>query len=186
MRELAKRVFGFSVFTSCFFLAFGLFLFFRPAGTINLISSIIGILLLINGGITLINYFRNEAYSSYKIELIYGIIAVIAGFVLILNPAAIVSVLPFILGIYFVISGAFKLKYAFDIKTTRKQMPVYSLIISILMILCGILFIVNPFGGAIAITQAIGIFMSVYAILDIINYFCIRKDVKDLERIFRG
>lgn len=186
MRELANRVFGFSIFTSCLFLALGLFLFFRPEGTINLISSIIGILLLINGGITLINYFRNEAYSSYKIELIYGIIAVIAGFVLILNPEAIVSVLPFILGIYFVISGAFKLKYAFDIKNSRKEAPIFSLIVSVLMIICGILFVINPFGGAIAITQAIGIFLSIYAVLDIINYLCIRKDMKILERIFRG
>lgn len=186
MKELAKRVFGFSIFTSCLFLALGLFLFFRPEGTINLISSIIGILLLINGGITLINYFRNQAYSSYKIELIYGLIAVIAGFVLILNPVAIVSVLPFILGIYFVISGIFKLKYVADIKSIKNQIPVFSLIISILMILCGVLFIVNPFGGAIAITKTIGIFMSIYAILDIINYFCIRKSVKALEIIFRG
>jgi len=186
MKQLAKRVFGFSVFTSIFFLALGLFLFFRPEGTINLISSLIGILLLINGGITLINYFRNQIYSNYKIELIYGIVIVVSGFALILNPVAIVSILPFILGIYFVISGAFKLKYAFDIKTSRGTMPMFSLLVSILMILCGILFIVNPFGGAIAITQAIGIFMSIYGLLDIVNYFCIRKDIRELERIFRG
>lgn len=186
MKELAKRVFGFSVLTSILFLALGLFLFFRPEGTINLISSIIGILLLMNGGITLINYFRNDIYSNYKIELIYGIIAVIAGFVLILNPSAIVSVLPFILGIYFVISGVFKLTYVFDIKNGKGGMPIFSLIVSILMILCGILFIMNPFGGAIAITKTIGIFMSIYAVLDIINYFCIRKNMRALERIFRG
>ena len=115
MKEMVNRVFGFSIFTSCIFLGLGLFLFFRPEGTINLIASIIGILLLINGGITLINYFRNLAYSNYKIEVIYGFIAVIAGFCLILNPVAIVSVLPFILGIYFAISGLFKLKYVIDI-----------------------------------------------------------------------
>jgi len=184
MREFAKRVFGFSLFVSIIFLILGIFLVFRTEGTINLISSIIGVLLLANGGITLINYFRNQEHS-YPIELIYGILVVIAGFVLILNPIAIVSVLPFVLGVYFIISGAMKLKYVLDIKNNKSSMPIYSLIISILMIVCGILFVINPFSGAIAITQAIGIFLMVYSILDIINYFCIRKDIKMLEDLFK-
>ena len=86
----------------------------------------------------------------------------------------------------FVISGIIKLKYAIEIKDNKAKAPIYSMIVSILMILCGILFIVNPFEGAIAITQIIGIFLIVYACLDIINYCCIRKDLKEIKRIFRS
>ena len=186
MNQLIKRIFGFSIFSSIVFLILGMFLVFRTEGTINLISSIIGIILLLNGGFSLINYLRGDVDASYRVELIYGIIAIVAGFVLILNPTAIISVLPFILGIYFVISGIIKLKYAIEIKDNKAKAPIYSMIVSILMILCGILFIVNPFEGAIAITQIIGIFLIVYACLDIINYCCIRKDLKEIKRIFRS
>ena len=56
---------------------------------------------------------------------------------------------------------------------------VASIITSILMLVCGVLLMVNPFGGALAITQVLGIFMLVYAVLDIYNAIMIRKEVKE-------
>lgn len=185
MSKFFNRVFGFSIFSSIVFLILGIFLVFRTEGTINLISSVIGIILLLNGGLSLINYFKNEINSAYRVELIYGIIAIIAGFVLILNPSAILSVLPFILGIYFVVSGIIKLKYAIDIKNQKIKAPIISMIVPILMIVCGLLFVINPFGGVVAITQVIGIFLIVYSCLDIVNYCFIKKEIKEIEAIFK-
>jgi len=161
--------------SSFIFLILGIFLTFRTEGTIHLISSVIGFILLINGGISTIKYFREN--DGNKINLIYGAVAILAGFVLILNPTTIVSVLPFVLGIYFTISGFIKLKYALDIKTYKKDTPVFMIIVSVLMIICGILFIINPFEGAIAITQVIGIYLIIYSCLDIVNCIISRKNI---------
>lgn len=180
-----KKLFGINLVTSIVFLIFGLFLVFRTEGTIQLISSLIGIILLFNGGISLIKYFKEEKEETYNVELIYGIVAIIAGFILILNPKTVASILPFILGIYFTITGVLKLKYALDIREYKKENPTFMMILSILTILCGILFIVNPFGGAVAITQIIGIFMIIYAGLDIANYLFLRKDLKAIEDVFK-
>ena len=38
--------------------------------------------------------------------------------------------------------------------------------------------IVNPFGGALAITQVIGIFMIIYSALDIYSAVIIKKEIK--------
>lgn len=169
-----KRLFGMSMINSIIFLIFGLLLVFRTEGTIHLISSAIGLILLINGGFSVIKYFREDKNT---VNIIYGIVAILAGFVLILNPSTIVSILPFVLGIYFTISGVIKLKYALDIKNYQKSTPVFMLVMSILMIICGILFIVNPFEGAVAITKIIGIYLTIYSVLDIINCFILRKNV---------
>lgn len=184
MQNLLKRVFGLSIFTSIVFFILGLFLIFRAEGTISLISSIIGIILILNGGFSLIQYFREKTNFGFRVELIYGIVAVIAGFVLILNPTAILSIIPFILGIYFVGNGIVNLKYAIDVKNYTKNSSIISFIIPILMILCGILLITNPFGGVVTITKLIGIFLVAYSVIDIINYFYIHKGIKELEKVF--
>lgn len=180
-----KKIFGVSFVTSIVFLIFGLFLVFRTEGTIHLISSLIGMILLLNGGWSLIKYFKEEKDTPYNIGLIYGVVAIIAGIILILNPKAVASVLPFILGIYFTITGVVKLKYALDIREFKKENPTFMLILSILTILCGILFIINPFGGAIALTQIIGIFMIIYACLDIANYLSLKKDLKHIDDLLK-
>lgn len=169
-----KKIFGISMISSVIFLVLGLLLVFKTEGTIHLISSIIGVILLINGGFSTIKYFKED---NNTVNIIYGTVTILAGFILIVNPTTIVSVLPFVLGIYFTISGVFKLKYALDIKKFQKKMPLFMIIISFLMIICGILFIINPFSGAIAITQVIGIFLIIYSVLDIINCLTLRKDM---------
>jgi len=181
--QTIRKLFGVSFVTSIGFLILGLFLVFRTEGTINLIASLIGFILLMNGGISLLKYFRNTENRSYSVELIYGIVAIIAGFILILNPSAVVSIFPFVLGVYFLATGIMKIKYALDIRSYGKSNPIFMFILAILTVIFGIVFIVNPFGGAVAITQIIGVFLIVYSCLDIINYLCLRKDMKTIEKI---
>ena len=169
-----KRLFGINMISSIIFLILGLLLVFKTEGTINLISSIIGVILLMNGGFSTIKYFKE---NDNKVNIIYGIVAILAGFILILNPTTIVSILPFVLGVYFTISGIIKFKYALDIKNYQRRTPVFMVIVSILMMVCGVLFIINPFEGAVAITQAIGIYLIIYSVLDIINSITLRKDM---------
>lgn len=169
-----KRLFGINMISSIIFLILGLLLVFKTEGTINLISSIIGCILLINGGFSTIKYFKE---NDNKVNIIYGIVAILAGFILILNPTTIVSILPFVLGIYFTVSGIIKLKYALDIKNYQRRTPVFMVIVSILMMVCGVLFIINPFEGAVAITKIIGIYLIIYSVLDIINSITLRKDM---------
>ena len=169
-----KKLFGINMISSIMFLILGLLLVLKTKGTINLISSIIGVILLMNGGFSTIRYFKE---NNNKVNIIYGIVAILAGFILILNPTTIVSILPFVLGIYFTVSGIIKLKYALDIKNYQRRTPVFMVIVSILMMVCGVLFIINPFEGAVAITKIIGIYLIIYSVLDIINSITLRKDM---------
>ena len=54
--------------------------------------------------------------------------------------------------------------------------------LSILIIICGILFIINPFGGALVITKVMGIFMIIYALLDLTNTIIIKKEIHEVKQ----
>ena len=102
--------------------------------------------------------------------------------ILIVKTDLVASILPFILGIYFVINGISRLQYALELKKQGYSSYTTSLVFSLLIILCGILFIINPFEGALALTKLIGTFMIIYAILDISNTVIIKKGMKQATK----
>ena len=183
MVESFKRLFRMSIFTSIFFIALGLFLVIKPDTTITAISYIIGGIIMVTGITFLIKYFSNrEQYGLFSGDLIFGVLSIVIGLVLILNPTALAKVIPFIIGVWILISSVTKIEYSMQLKSIDNRAWVYTMIIAIITFSWGLLLIFDPFGGAMAITQIIGIFILVYAILDFIEIFIIRKNLKDIKK----
>lgn len=179
MEDIKKgmnKIFNASIVTSVIILVLGIFLFIQPDTIIRLVSIILGGIILIPGITSLLDYFKNK----YQPSLITGVVTILIGLILIINTELVASILPFILGIYFIINGINRLQYALEIK---KQNINYtpSLVFSILIILCGVLFIINPFGGALVITKVMGIFMIIYAVLDLTNSIIIKREMNDIK-----
>lgn len=183
-RNVMKIMFGMSLLTSIAFLALGMFIIVKPDTTLEIIANIIGVFIIVAGLGGVLGYFKNKE-SGGIFTLTYGVVSLVAGCVLILNPQAVIKVLPFILGIFFCIGGAVKLQYAFDLKQYKASKWYGTLVIALITIAIGILFIVNPFEGAKTIMRTIGIVITVYAVLDIINYCVIRQEVKNVEEIIK-
>lgn len=180
MEEIKKgmnKIFNASVITSVIILVLGIFLFIQPDTIIHMISIILGGIILIPGITSLIDYFKNK----YQPSLISGVITIIIGMILIVNTKLVASILPFILGIYFIVNGINRLQYALQLKRQAINYST-SLVFSILIIICGILFIINPFGGALVITKVMGIFMIIYAVLDLANTIFIKKEMGQVSR----
>ncbi len=176
MKETINKMFMSSILSSAVLLVIGLLLFVRPESTLSLISYTIGGILVIIGTNSLINYYRGKEYVS-KFELVYGVLGVLGGFVLILNPKAIVSLIPFIIGVWIVISSLSKIKYSMELNSKKTRAGMISLIITILTLVLGVILIFNPFEGAVFITKMIGLFLFVYAILDIVQSSIIKRDI---------
>ncbi len=180
MEEIKKgmnKIFNASVITSMIILVLGIFLFIQPDTIIHMISIILGGIILIPGITSLIDYFKNK----YQPSLISGVITIIIGMILIINTKLVASILPFILGIYFIVNGINRLQYALQLKKQGIHFST-SLVFSILIIICGVLFIINPFGGALVITKVMGIFMIIYAVLDLSNTVFIKKEMQQMNR----
>lgn len=176
-----NSIFNTSIITSVVILVLGIFLFIQPDTIINMISIILGGIIIVPGIISLVDYFKNKNQAS----LISGIVTMLIGLILIINTKLVAGILPFILGIYFIISGITRLQYALQLKKQNINYTT-SLVFSILIIICGTLFIINPFGGALVITKVMGIFMVIYSLLDLANTIIIKKEMNEVKQTMKN
>lgn len=105
----------------------------------------------------------------------------ILGIVVINNPKAIAGIIPFVIGFIIIVNSAIKLQYSMELKKNHNDLWLSTLILSIIMSICGITLIFNPFKGAEIITRIVGIFILVYAILDLVSTFVIRSTFKKIQ-----
>ena len=174
LKNKMNKLFTTSLISSVAMFILGVLLLIRPNFIINTVSTIIGLIILVPGIISLIDYFK----TKYNANLVIGVIACIIGVIFIFNSKFVSSILPFFLGIYFLINGISKLQYGIELRRNQIVNYMSAIITSILILICGILLMINPFGGALAITQVLGIFMIIYSALDVFSAIMIRKEVK--------
>ena len=184
VKSIITKNFNATIISSIVTIFLGILLFFQAENTLKMISYVIGIFLLVVGIASIIKTTTNKLVKLYiNTSFMIGIFSSIVGFILLINPTLLTSILPFCIGGWMIISGALKIQTAFALKETSddtwKKMLIYALIVLAL----GIILIVNPFGGAVFATKIIGIFLIIYSIADIVGTFMIKKEVKDTIKI---
>ena len=180
MDSLLKKFFASSVITSVTLLLLGMLLIFQSEATIIAITYIIGAILGILGIFKFIKSLNDV--NKEELNMVYGVVTIILGILVIKNPHAIASILPIVIGIGIIINSATKLQYAFELKAIDNSLWKSTLIVSIVSTIFGVVLLFNPFKGAELITKIVGILIALYAILDIISTFTIRKNVKEIHK----
>ncbi len=172
-----------SLITSIVLVVIGVFLIVKPEEILSLISIIIGIGLVVMGIFGVVNFIKDiQDNNPMSLDLIYGALCLIVGSVLITNTKIVGSILPIVLGIWMVINSIIKAQYATILKEDNNREWQLTLIISILTLVCGILFIFNPFKGAAVLTQIIGTILVIYSVMDIINIIILKKNIHDFKK----
>jgi len=175
-----KKELNKSTIISIFTFLVGLIIFIKPDTTIKSITIIIGILLIIMGSGPIIDIIRSEN-KKISFSIAPSIILYIIAFVLFFSPEILVSIIPIIIGIALIMSSAFKLQNIYNLKKISNIFNIWTLIITIFILILGLLLIINPFGGAVTITKMIGLFLMVYALLDIIDNFILKRLTKKMD-----
>jgi len=153
----------------------------KPETTLHAISYFVGIVLIIWGIIPVITFFSNKEKESYlEFSFIIGVFALIFGIIVMINPNIIGSIIPLLTGIWMLINGITKLYYALNI--SKEGNATTSIIISLIILVCGLLLVFNPFGGAVMLTKLIGIFVIVYSVLDLIECYTLNKSIKEVTK----
>lgn len=165
------------------FLLFGFFLFLKPDLANSLIGYFIGGIILISGLFSLFKYFKQKSHNYFFLS--YALITIIAGLAIIINPLSISSLITIILGIWMLFNGSTKISTALSLKKYQEEIWPLLLSIGILTLLCGGILIFNPFRGTMILTKTIGIFIIIYAILDIINWLLLRKRSKQIIKFIK-
>ena len=187
MDNLINKFFRSSLITSILLIILGGLLIFESEATIISISYIIGGILILLGAVALIRYIINSRKSmGSELDIIYGIVTIILGILIISYPKALASLIPIVLGACIVISSATKLQYAFVLKKENNNLWIMTMVVAIISALCGVVLIFNPFEGAQMITQIVGIFIIIYALLDLISTITIKRNVNSIKKAIRN
>ena len=180
MENIMTKLLKSSIWSSIALVVLGFLLIFYSEVTIISISYVIGGILIAIGVIALIKYISNiNKDIKNEIDIVYGIGTIILGIIVISNPKAIASIIPFVLGVLIVINSTAKIDYSFRLKKNQNNLWISTLVVSLVALVCGVLLIFNPFAGAEFITKIIGIILVVYAVLDIISTIRISKELKE-------
>ncbi len=180
MENIMTKLLKSSIWSSIALVVLGFLLIFYSEVTIISISYVIGGILIAIGVIALIKYISNiNKDIKNEIDIVYGIGTIILGIIVISNPKAIASIIPFVLGVLIVINSTAKIDYSFRLKKNKNKLWISTLVVALVALVCGVLLIFNPFAGAEFITKIIGIILVVYAVLDIVSTIRISKELKE-------
>lgn len=181
VKKKFKNMYKTSIIFSIILFLIGLFLLMKPETTLHAISYFVGIVLIIWGIIPVITFFSNKEKESYlEFSFIIGVFSLVFGIIVMINPNIIGSIIPLLTGIWMIINGVTKLFYALSIN--KEGNATTSIIISLIILVCGLLLVFNPFGGAVMLTKLIGIFIIVYSVLDLIECYTLNKSIKEVTK----
>ena len=180
---MLKKVFNISIISSVLLFLFGLVLAVNAEGFIKSITVAIGVVLLLIGVFPVIDYFRYRKEGlGASVGLISGIFSIVCGLMLLINEDLLMILIPVFIGVWMIINGINKIQVSFEIKDLGEKSWVITFIYSILIMVLGGYFIVNPISGATTVTSFIGIILCIYAVLDIIDCIIIKVKVKSFKK----
>lgn len=180
---MLKKVFNISIISSVLLFLFGLVLAVNAEGFIKSITVAIGVVLLLIGVFPVIDYFRYRKDGlGASVGLISGIFSIVCGLMLLINEDLLMILIPVFIGVWMIINGINKIQVSFEIKDLGEKSWIITFIYSILIIVLGGYFIVNPISGATTVTSFIGIILCIYAVLDIIDCVIIKVKVRSFKK----
>ncbi len=184
MQALQKKLKGLinaSIGASVIFLILGIFLIAFPAGFLNILRWTIAIISLGAGIWIVASEFSRRTISPMFGLTTLGVILITIGLIFAINPGA-TGIFAIVLGVWFIVSAIAGLRFSVALSGNA---ALTSSILAILSFICGLLLIMNPWGGAIDIAILMGIIMVIYAISCLIDTVVLKNNLKDLSKAFK-
>lgn len=158
MSQLTKRLKKEVVISSIIYILVGMLFLFYPTMSANIIAYILGGTILAFGiGKVLVYRKLEEIHMNDRMDLFIGAIALGGGVFIFFNPPIVLSILPFIAGIFMIIE-AFSLMQTIQPLKTNKDSYNISFILMIILFIGGIIILINPFKIAKTVLMIIGTF----------------------------
>ena len=163
------------------FLLVGGILIVKPDISFNIISYLIGASLIVSGIYLFI--IDSKTKNIFINVFIYAILLTLIGILIILNPVTLKVILPIFLGLWFLISGIFKIRL--DIYMKDEPYFILSLITNIITVICGVILLINPVESVSAITISLGIIIVVSSISSLIDIIIFKKNINNVVKYLK-
>ena len=163
------------------FLLVGGILIVKPDISFNVISYLIGASLIVSGIYLFI--IDSKTKNIFINVFLYAILLTLIGILIILNPITLKVILPIFLGLWFLISGIFKIRL--DIYMKDEPYFILSLITNIITVICGVILLINPVESVSAITISVGIIIVVSSISSLIDIIIFKKNINSVVKYLK-
>ncbi|MCC8073732.1 MAG: DUF308 domain-containing protein [Clostridiales bacterium] len=179
MKKLFYKAKNLSIITIIASIVIGLFLLINPESTIKYVSLFFGVTLIILGVGALVSYFTKM--KSVFLSIL-GTLAIIAGIVVCVKYKSIITVILFMCGLFIIVSGVTDLFTALKAKRHVSGIWIFSVVMSVITIVLGMIVIFNPFDSMLTLTRILGFGLILYAVMDLIAFIEVHKLVKINQR----
>ena len=146
----------------------GLLFFLNPSLSFTLVAVLTGIVLIINGAISIYSYFKRDNIDLYNYNLIFGILLVGIGIATLFMDYLVAITL----GIYLIVIGAQKLCYGLFLRKFDESSWLTIFIIGFLFFILGI---VTIFTSPDAVVKVAGICLLGYGLINFVNTLLLRR-----------
>ena len=158
----------------------GLILLFRPEGFTSVIIVSLGVVLIILGAMSTVNYFRTEKSEAMKTNLLSkGLLCLIGGIFFAFNSKWFIKTFPIstvLYGVFMLLLGVVKFQSSADAFRFKMKYWYINLIGAVLTLFSSVMIITNPFTSTEFVWKYIAIALLVEAALDILSYLLSNKE----------
>ena len=173
-----------SIILNVLFLLFGIFIYLNPTITLELTGILLGIYIIIFGIYGIYEFIIRENNPLFKLNILWGILSIIIGLFVMINPFKIIKILTFALGIYLIIISLNKLIDSLKLKKYQYDGWSLILVIAIILLIFGIFIMINPM-ASMDLVEATGIFIILSSILEICNSIMLYTKANDILKLFK-
>ena len=110
MEEKKSKILRGQIPTSVFYILFGLCLALMPVETVNVLCKVVFGLVLIGAGVYHILIFVLEKDNSTILDLFSGVIVLVIGIFLFMNPTVVVKLLTLMLGAFILVDSIWMMR----------------------------------------------------------------------------
>ena len=182
MQNLQKKIKSFintSIGISALFALLGIIFLIFPEESLNTIRWIFCIIALVSGFYLIAIDFSRKIYMPFFNTSAAGAILVVLGIVFALYPN-IMNIFPVLLGAWFVINAISSIRFSMALQGSTS----FNLAISmaILSLICGILLLINPWGGQISMMMFVGVMLLIYSVSNIADMIVLKRNLAELGK----
>jgi uncharacterized membrane protein HdeD (DUF308 family) len=156
-------------------IAFGVFAFVSPAWGLEVLVYVFGFWAIFDGVGSLIAGWRSRASDrSWWVEILEGVVSVIAGLIALLVPEFAAEVLLIIIAAWAIVTGVFEIYLAIKLRETIED-ELWMGLAGLASILFGVILLLFPSTGALSVVWLIGSFAIAYGAFLVLLGWRLRK-----------
>ena len=170
-----------SIALSILMFVIGIIFIIEPEASFNTITYILAIVLIINGIYFL---FEKETSIFFTGFITFGVVEILLGVVMFLNPDIVKTLFPIVTGIIMISKSAIDLRFSFLLNKNGYRNWLGLAICAVISIACGLIIIFYPSIGTVALTTYLGILITVYSVSNIIDTIMFKKNINEIANLW--